>query len=116
MPLTEDLRPGKFVSVLGQPNLLPPVAPSYNGTLNKFGVSPNNTEQFKVFQDINGVKQSMNQTLINQDTYSSTKNNLDLQNALRSRYIPNAFDEYDLLPDAYQYQFKRPGPFFPNRS
>lgn len=108
MPYTQDLRPGKFVQVDGKPDLIGFVSPEYNGTLNPFAASLNNTNQFKVFEFRAGSHQSLNETLINQDNYDSTRNNQDVQQAMKRQYRLTNLDQWDLLPDAYKINFRRP--------
>lgn len=112
MPLTEGLRPGKFVSVLGQPQLDDVVGPTYNGDLNQYaGNNANSNAQFKVFQkDGKGGTMSQNLTLINQDIYDTTQNNADLRFGQRNRQrFPETYEEkYDLIASRYQIEHGKP--------
>lgn len=108
MPLTEDLRPGKFVSVLGAPYYQAKPAPSYNGNLNKYATNLNNTAQAKVFEAVNGKITSLNGALIAQDNHDLTQNNKDLAFATGYKYQQTAFDEWIQLPDYVRWRYPRP--------
>jgi hypothetical protein len=108
MPLTEDLRPGKFVSILGQPHFEANPAPSYNGTLNKFAANMNNTNEYKVFEKINGKYMTQNGALIAQDNFDITQDNKDLAFNLKNKYIPTSLDEWEQLPDYVRWRYPRP--------
>lgn len=108
MPLTEDLRPGKFVNVAGQPTFQAKPAPSYNGTLNKYASNLNNTAQFKVFENINGKITSLNGALIAQDNFDPVQNNKDMAFQIRNKYVPTNFDEWQQLPDYVRWRYPRP--------
>ena len=110
MPKTIDLLPGKFVSVLGEPQLAPMQPPTYNGNMTTFLGNANNNFQYKVFEERNGKIQSLNQTLISQDIYDATQDNKDLQNTLRNtQFGPSTYQErYDLIQPWLQINYKKP--------
>jgi hypothetical protein len=112
MPQTENLYPGKFVTVQGQPHFAPMVAPSYNGSLNPYaGNNANSTRQFKVFEmDDQGRIMSQNQCLKNQDVYDEREKNHDLTYYLRNfQQKPETYEEkYDLLLRVEQIKIPAP--------
>lgn len=110
MPLTTELYPGKIVHIDGKtPKFGKMTAPSYNGTLNKYaGSNLNSTTQFKVFQQgSNGEIMSQNQALINQDNYTITQNNHDLNYQINNfqQHPVTYAEKYDLIiaPDQIKY-------------
>ncbi len=110
MPITPGLKPGKVVKIGGHV-ILPEInrAPSFNGTLNKYsGPNPNNTDRFKIFEDRDGVIQSQNQVLFNQDNYDWRENNKDLNFQLTHRYNMTALDQFEQLEPSKAINVRMP--------
>ena len=110
MPLTTDLRPGKFIPLAGANMMTPVRAPKYNGTLNTYAPNnPNSTLRTKVFErDSNGHIRSQNDALIEQEYYDASKGQEDLQFALKNRSMPSKSDVFELISDIQKVNYKRP--------
>lgn len=112
MPLTADLYPGKYTTVQGEPHLEAMVAPTYNGTLNKYaGNNLNSSYRNKVFAiGPDGKPVSQNQALINEDIYSPTQKNKDLEFSLpRFKQHTTTYEErYDLIGERFKVNLPKP--------
>lgn len=111
MPIDpSDLEPGKRISINGKTFFTPPLAPSYNGTLNTYaGGNPNTTEQFRVFGMMGSERLTQNKTLFYQDTWDLKYKNTDLPHGIRARYRPITYeDTYDQINPAEQRNYRKP--------
>lgn len=110
MPLTTGLRPGKFYVVNGTQVLTKgPETPHYDGTINKYATgNMNSNAQFRVFEEKDGIIQSQNKTLINQDNGDYMHVNKDLRFALDNRYHMTRLDWWMQLEPSVQAFVPRP--------